>query len=156
MGLVQSLKKEKVTSLPLFEPLIMGATVTVRDAIEKMRQANLGSVVVVDADNRLLGLFTERRLIKLVNAGEPYLNDSIENHLATESIRVNHKDSVSDVMETMQGKGVRFLVVVDDEDKVLGQTGQKSVMRYIAEHFPRSVKVQMLESKLYMDQREGA
>ena len=156
MGLVQSLKKEKVMQLPLFEPLTMGPAVTVRQAIAKMRKAKLGSVVVVDSDNRVLGLFSERRLIKLVNAGQPFLDDPIEQHMATESIRVHHDATVSDVMETMQGKGVRFLVVVDDDDRVLGQTGQKSVIRYIAEHFPRSVTVQMLESKLYMDHREGA
>ena len=33
MGLVQSLKHEKVTQLPLFEPLTLGPAVTVRLAI---------------------------------------------------------------------------------------------------------------------------
>ena len=121
-----------------------------------MQKAKLGSVVVIDPENRVLGLFTERRLIKLVNAGKPFLDDPIEQHMATESIRISHNASISDVMEMMQGKGVRFLVVIDDDDKVVGQTGPKSVIRYMAEHFPRSVTVQMLESKLYMDQREGA
>jgi len=156
MGLVQSLKQEKVTDLPLFSPLKLGPGTTVRKALVQMRKKKLGSVVVVDARGQLLGLFSERRLVKLIAKRQQYLDDPIEKHMTTESIRVNHQASISDAMETMRGRGVRFLVVVDDQDKVLGQTGQKSVIRYIAEHFPRSIKVQMLGAKIYMDQREGA
>jgi CBS domain-containing protein len=156
MGLVKSLKHEKVTQLPLFSPLKLAPDVAVREALEQMRKRKLGSVVVVDGDDRVLGLFSERRLVKLIAKRQHFLDDPIEKHMATESIRANHQDSIADVMETMRGRGVRFLVVVDDDDKVLGQTGQKSVIRYIAEHFPRSITVQMLGSKLFMDQREGA
>ena len=156
MGLVKSLKQEKVTDLPLFSPLKLGPGITVRKALVQMRKKKLGSVVVVDARGQLLGLFSERRLVKLIAKRQQYLDDPIEKHMATESIRINHQDTIIEVMATMQGHGVRFLVVVDDQDKVVGQTGQKSVIRYIAEHFPRSITVQMLGSKLYMDQREGA
>ena len=46
--------------------------------------------------------------------------------------------------------------VLDDEGRPVGLTGQKGVMEYIAEHFPRQGKVQLMESKLHMDHREGA
>jgi hypothetical protein len=44
---------------------------------------------------------------------------------------------------------------VDRDGKPIGLTGQKGVIEFIVEHFPRQVKVQMMRSKLYMDAREG-
>ena len=104
----------------------------------------------------LLGLFSERRLVKLLADDQQFLDDPIEAHMSTESIKVSHDQPISCVLQMMQDHGLRFLVVVDDQGRIVGQTGQKSLIRYMAEHFPRSVKVQMMEAKLYMDQREGA
>ena len=45
---------------------------------------------------------------------------------------------------------------VDDAGRVTGLTGQKGLMEYVAERFPRQIKVQMMSSKLHMNTREGA
>ena len=45
---------------------------------------------------------------------------------------------------------------VDDQGKLVGLTGQKGLMEYVAEHFPGEVMVQRVGEKPYTQSREGA
>ena len=64
---------------------------------------------------------------------------------------------IAKVLDAMQNHGMRFVIVLDDDGKAIALTGQRGMMEYIADHFPRQVKVHMIDdAKLYMDQREGA
>lgn len=156
MGLQQSIRSEKVGDLNLLEPIKVGPDLPIRRAIEDMRQRKLGCVIIVDADDKPQGMFTERMLIKLLPRGAAFLDQPVSRYMSEFWAVIRHNESISNVIHKMRNHGLRFICVVDDDGKVVGLTGQKSVMRYLADHFPRQVKVQMLESKLYMDQREGA
>ena len=69
---------------------------------------------------------------------------------------VKLSDPISDVMEAMQLKNTRILCVVDDKDRVVGLTGQRGLMEYVAEHFPGQVMVQRVGQTPYLADREGA
>jgi predicted transcriptional regulator len=156
MGLQKSINEETVGDLPLLKPICVEPSVTVREAIQMMRDRKLGCVIVKDENRKPQGMMSERHLIKLLPNGQAFLDDPVEKHMSELWASVGESESIAMVIHKMQYHGIRFLCVVDDQGKVVGQTGQKGVMRYIAEHFPHQVKVQMMESKLYMDQREGA
>ena len=47
------------------------------------------------------------------------------------------------------------VVVTDDDGRVDALTGQKGLMEYVAEHFPKQVMVQRIGSPVIQD-REGA
>ncbi len=66
MRLKQNIQKELVGDLPLREAILVQADTSVKAAIELMREKQLGCAVVVDADDKLLGTFTERIVIDLV------------------------------------------------------------------------------------------
>ena len=68
---------------------------------------------------------------------------------------VQTSDPIVDVLEAMLTKNVRFLCVVDEEGRVVGLTGQKGLMEYVAEHFPGQVMVQRVGCAPYLN-REGA
>ena len=156
MGLQKSILEETVGDLPLLKPICVEPSITVRDAIQMMRDRKLGCVVIIDENGKPQGMFSERHLIRLLSNGPAFLDDSVEKYMSDLWASIGKSESIAMVIHKMQQHGLRFLCVVDDQGKVVAQTGQKGVMRYIAEHFPHQVKVQMMESKLYMDQREGA
>ncbi len=56
----------------------------------------------------------------------------------------------------MKIKNVRFLCVVDEDRRVVGLTGQKGLMEYVADHFPRQVMVQRIGCTPFLATREGA
>ena len=156
MGLRQNILNDRVSDLVLRGLIAVTPKTTVRDTVRQMRSNGLGCAIIVDEDGRPLGKFTERRLICLLAENPERLDDPIDQFLESTWASVNLTDPIAKVIERLQAGGERFVTVTDERGKAVGITGQKGVMEYIADHFPRQVKVQLMESKLYMDEREGA
>ena len=157
MGLREDIMNETVSELPLRRALTVTPDSTVNQACKLMRENKLGCVFVVDEQDRPLGKFTERQVLKLVCGCVP-LEEPVGPHMVPipETGCVRMADPVVKVLEGMQQTRLRFLCVVDDAGKVVALTGQKGLMEYVTEHFPRQIKVQMMSSKMHMNTREGA
>lgn len=157
MGLMENIRNERVRNLPLREALTISPDCSVHDAIERMRERQFGCAIVVDAQNKPLGAFTERTVIDLL-LQQPESLDSIvvEGHLDEEWFCVRQDDPLLRVIEAVQEKGARFLCVTDDDGRVVAITGQKGLSEYIAEHFPQQVMVQRVGGKPGLETREGA
>ncbi len=157
MGLREYITHETVADLPLRQALTVKPDTSVRQAIQLMRKHQLGCVFVVDDQGRPLGKFNERQVLKLVrncvSLDEPVGEHVVQ--LPEEGI-VRMNTPVAEALFGMRQARLRFICVVDDEGKVSALTGQKGLMEYVTEHFPRQVKVQMMSSKLHMNTREGA
>jgi len=156
MGLREDILKKTVADLELREIIKVRPHDTVSSVVSIMQQKRLGCVVVVDDDDRPLGKFTEKQLTSLVLKNQSAMDEQVGEHMTSAWSTVEKTDPISKVLDAMQSKGLRFVIVVDSDGRAVGLTGQKGMMEYIADHFPRQVKVQMMESKLYMDEREGA
>ena len=157
MGLREDIINETVSQLPIREAVTVPGDMTVARAVRTMKEAELGCVFVVDEHGRPTGKFTERQVLKLVCDCVPF-DEPVSRHMAPipQEGCVRLTDPVAKVLEGMRKTRLRFLCVVDDDGKVVGLTGQKGLMVYITEHFPRRIKVQMMTSKLHMNTREGA
>lgn len=156
MGLYANIQREPVSELSLRDPVIVGPSTSLRDAILRMRKARLGCAVVLNNQQHPIGLFTEAMLRGLLFKSLDVLDDPMETHMATTFPWVAATDPIQTVLDAMETKNSRFVVVVDGEGKIAGLTGQKGLMEYVAEHFPREVMVQRIGTKSHPQQREGA
>ncbi len=157
MGLREDITHETIADLHLRPILTAKPDVSVRQAIQMMRDEKLGCVYVIDDDGRPLGKFNERQVLRLVHSCGS-LDEPVGNYIVnvpSEGL-LKLSDPISKLMNVMSTARLRFVCVVDDEGKVKALTGQRGLMEYITEHFPRLVKVQMMASKLHMNEREGA
>ncbi len=157
MGLREDIMNETVAQLPLRKAVTVTADLSAKEAIRLMRDSKLGCVFVIDDQGRPMGKFTERQVLKLVCGCVP-LDQQVGKHMVKipECGCVRLTDPVVKVLEGMKQTRLRFLCVVDDAGKVVSLTGQKGLMEYVADHFPRQIKVQVMTSKLHMNTREGA
>lgn len=156
MGLLKNMQTESVSRLALREPATTKPGATVGQAVQEMRKQNIGCVFVVDEERKPIGEFTEAMLVQLVKSDPTLIDDPLEKHMAKHWPWVMTTDPISDVLESLEAKNVRFLCVVDEEGRVVGLTGQKGLMEYVAEHFPGQVAVQRIGGKPYPSKREGA
>jgi len=156
MGLYENMRSDKVSSLDLREAILVRPAETVRMAVEKMRSAQLGCVIVVDEAKKPIGMFTEAMLRHLIASEPAALDDLLEKQMMTTIPWVSENDTIDMVLEAMEQKNLRFVTVVNDAGEVVGLTGQKGLMEYIAESFPGEVMVQRIGTKKYPEQREGA
>jgi CBS domain-containing protein len=105
-------------------------TDTVETAIERMREENVGSVVVTSG-GRLLGIFTERDLLRL--ATEPnFVQRRIEDVMTRNVVTVRPDDDIVAAAHLLQQYKIRHLPVVEDGN-VLGVFGIREAMRTLVE-----------------------
>jgi len=122
MGVVDAMTVRVVTAKP---------DETVQDAIQRMLEAQVGSVAVCDG-NRLAGIFTERDVMRLAGESADFGQRRIADVMTTKLYVVGPDDDVVSAARLMQEKKIRHLPVVQDGN-VLGILGIREVLRTLVE-----------------------
>jgi CBS domain-containing protein len=104
---------------------------TVADAVGRMVEAGVGSVVVTD-ESRLEGIFTERDVLRLVAAGEPLESTTLRDVMTQDVISVAPDDDPLDVAHLMASRRIRHAPVVED-GHVLGVVGIRDLLGLLLE-----------------------
>jgi predicted transcriptional regulator len=156
MGLHENIDRDPISDIELREVIAVKRQATVREAAQQMKKHRLGCAIVVDRYNKPIGKFTERKLMRLLLDNPANLDQPVEKFMYATADAIPRTEPIAKMIEVMQTRSLRFLCVTDEKGKAVGLTGQKGLMEYIAEHFPRSVKVQQLNQALYTKEREGA
>ena len=156
MGLKEDLNTVTVSRMNIRRPVTIPKAGTVRDAVVTMRSAGLGCVIVVDDSEQAVGIFTEGMLRHGLNDSVSVLNEPLEDQMVARLPWVLPTDSVKMVLESMEEYNLRFIAVLDEDRRVLGITGQKSLMEFIAEYFPREVLTQDPTGVTLSRKKEGA
>jgi CBS domain-containing protein len=90
---------------------------TIGEAAEKMAEANVGSVVVSDY-GRLIGILTERDLLKAV-AGRVHSSEArVREWMTRDPITVEESTPAREAAKLMLEKGFRHLPVIDGDQTV--------------------------------------
>ena len=113
MRTVQQLLDEKGHDIQSVHP-----DESVYDAIQKLANANIGSLIVVEAD-RPVGIFTERDYARsVVLKGKSSPTTPVRDIMTTRVIFVKPEQTVEDCMAIMTDKHIRHLPVLDEEKLV--------------------------------------
>jgi CBS domain-containing protein len=157
MGLIENIRRERVRDLPLREPVKVPANLPVQAAVDLLRERQVGCAIVVDDQDKPLGVFTERGVIDLLLQKPPDLNCVlVGEHLEENWFCVCEDDPLTKVVDAIQHQKARFFCVTDARGQVVALTGQKGLAEYIADHFPQQVMVQRVGGKPGTETREGA
>jgi len=156
MGLKQEILSQAVSTLPISPGVVLRADVPVRDAVVAMRQAKQGCVVVVDEKGRPEGKFTEHQMARLLIEEPDFLDKPVGKYIREYWAQIRRTEPIATLIHKLQTYRQRHVIVVDEDGKVLGVVGQKGLMVYLSEQFPRLVKVQSMDTKVAMNDKEGA
>ena len=109
---------------------IIGPDATVLDAMAKMADKNIGSLVVMEGE-RLVGIITERHYSRnVVLKGKTSPTTLVREIMETNVIHVRPEQSVELCMTLMTHKRVRHLPVVEDT-KVIGIVSIGDLLKYV-------------------------
>ncbi|HET7045178.1 MAG TPA: CBS domain-containing protein [Gaiellaceae bacterium] len=103
----------------------------VQTAIARMLEDEVASVAVVE-EGRLVGIFTERDVLRLAGDGSPFGNLPLREVMTTELVTVAPDDDLVAAARLMQERRIRHLPVIQD-GKVLGILGIREVLRTLVE-----------------------
>lgn len=131
-GFRGKLMTDRVESLALEPPLSVDPDTTVAAAIELMREARHGCVLVRE-DSRLVGIFTERDVIsRVLRPGLDPQAVPITEVMTAQPVTLSPSDPPAYAIHLSAARGLRHLPVVD-KDRVLGFISVRHLLRHIRE-----------------------
>jgi CBS domain-containing protein len=156
---VPSIIEAKLGVLARREPVTVPPGTSLAECLRAIQRTGTGdSVFVTAADDRLLGVLTERDVFgRLV--GEDVvgvdLQQPVDALMTTEPRTLRLHQSVGDAMALMQTGRFRNVPLVDDEGHLVGVVRQVDILKFLAESFPEELLNLPPRPHQRMEQPEG-
>ena len=103
---------------------------TVGEAVAVMAQNRVGSVLVLDGD-RLLGIFTERDIVRALGEHFDAAGHPVSNWMTRNPVTIDTSASAHDALDRMLSGGFRHLPVMDG-DRVVGLVSMRDLSKATA------------------------
>jgi len=111
--------------------LAFGPEEPVLGAIAVMSQRNYGAAVIVDGENKPLGIATERDFMKrLLNEGRDPLQTRLADIMTTDLRVARAEDDLLDWLRQMSNDRFRHLPIVDEDGRLISIMSQGDFVSY--------------------------
>jgi CBS domain-containing protein len=88
---------------------------TLKEVVELLAEKGVGAVVISDASLKVLGILSERDVVRVIaKHGASALDDPVSRYMTPKVITVTRDDTIEHVMQTMTAERFRHLPVVED------------------------------------------
>jgi arabinose-5-phosphate isomerase len=122
------LKVENVMHAGERLPLVQRGT-SLREALLEMTRKGLGMTVIVEADGKLAGIFTDGDLRRTLDKGIDVREASIDQVMTVHGKTARAEMLAAEALKIMEDHKINALVVVDDEDKPVGALNMHDLLR---------------------------
>jgi CBS domain-containing protein len=135
-----ALFNDQISVLGPAEPVCLRESATVHEAIERMLARRQASVLVLDADGRLVGIFTERDVLtRVAGQGRDARLTTLGAVMTRDPDALRPGDRVAYAVHSMSVAGYRTVPLVDADRRPLGVVTVSDVIRWLAGLFPEAV-----------------
>lgn len=132
-GPLSSIEAGKAETLPL------GASVEA--VVRLIEQPATSCVVIVDANDRVVGLITERDLCtRVLGKGLDPRTVLVEEIMSKEPITLRTDEPITHALAQMDVGGYRHVPLVDRDNHPTGVVTARRIIHYLVEFFPDEVK----------------
>ena len=138
MELARNLLIESVCRLRPTPPWHLAPDRSVAEAVALMRHHRVGCLLVCQGE-RLVGIFTERDLMRRVLAAGHSLDAPLGLFMTPDPVTVGLTEPINLVLKNMEQGGYRHLPVIDTVGRPVGVLSIKRIVHYLAEHFPATI-----------------
>jgi CBS domain-containing protein len=92
---------------------------TVQEIAERMTARKIGAVVVASADGRVMGIISERDIIRAIAQGGPgCLSEPVANYMTRQVTTCTEGDTLDQLMATMTAGRFRHIPVIENEQLI--------------------------------------
>ncbi|TRZ89182.1 MAG: CBS domain-containing protein [Rhodocyclaceae bacterium] len=122
----QSLNAQ-ISGLPRRTVVRVMPQTSIREAMETMVRANVGSVVVADAEDRPTGIFTQSDAMRRVVFPNYPTTAPVEEVMTIPAATIPGHATMYEAMLAMATHGIRHLVIVDADERVTGVVSERDL-----------------------------
>ena len=127
----RSVMYDQVKSLKQNPPVTIGQSATIGDALALMLSTNVGAILVVDDDALLVGIFSERDLLKkIVGNVAGYDSLPITQFMTPRPECVSTTDTLNFVLQKMDAGGYRHVPVLEG-GKPVSLISARDMLRFL-------------------------
>lgn len=101
------------------------------EAAKRMRERDVGSILVVEPDGTLAGLITTTDFVALVRDNDPKDRTPVEAFMTTDVVTVRRDDTVAELAEPT-AHGYTHLPVVDEEGRPVGMVSSTDLTEHLS------------------------
>jgi len=103
--------------------------ISLRDALLEMTQKGLGMTVIVEADGRLAGIFTDGDLRRALDKGVDVRQTRIDEIMTVHGKTAHAEMLAAEALKIMEDHKISSLVVVDDQELPIGALNMHDLLR---------------------------
>lgn len=100
---------------------------TILAAAKLLVEKNIGLLVVTQPEGQLVGVISERDIIKVIASGR-MLATSVGDVCTKNVVTVRANSDVAEAAKAMNKHGIRHVVVVDESDKLVGVVSMRDLV----------------------------
>ena len=130
----QSLHVESVASLQTQPHICVTSDTSVRDTMRLMTGKQI-SCVLVEEDDRLIGVFGDRDVLdKVALEYDDVMDGPVADVMSRNPVSVREDDTAAKVLSVMAVTGYRHVPVVDPHGKTVGIVSPQRVAKFLSSH----------------------
>jgi len=130
------------------QPITFPDTVSVGEAIRCMKEQKIGCVLLVDENDKLSGVFSERDVVsRVILSGIDLDNVPISEVMTRNPKTEQLESSVAFALQLMSDNGFRHLPITDEEGYPLGIISVKDILDFIKNEIVTQLVIKELSPK---------
>ena len=126
---------EPISALEPRKPVVVSPGVALCEALGLMKEHNTGCVLAVE-DARMVGIFTERDLLKIVQEGRDTSKVAVGQVMTRDPEVLRPTNRIALALNRMSEGGFRHIPLVDAEGRPVGIVAMRDIVRFIVSLFP--------------------
>jgi CBS domain-containing protein len=104
----------------------------VEDAANTMLDNEVGSVLVVGDDGKIVGILTSSDFVGIVAASKPKAQTTVERYMSTDVTATTAQTSIQDAADAMVEHGIHHLPVVEEDGSPIGMLSSSDLTAYLS------------------------
>lgn len=110
----------------------------IKDILQVLKLKNIGSVIVINSSNQVLGLFSQRDyLIRVPTEKLDLEGEKVETYMNPNPLKLYLDSKLSGAISSLASSNSRHIILVDDDERPVGVLSQGDIIKYLA----KSIKV---------------
>ncbi len=123
---------------------------TIREAARLMYERNIGAVVIVDGAGHLVGILSERDIVRKAVTHNAVFDMAISEVMTKDVVTAVPQDDLMSVAHTMTERRFRHMPILDDNDQLIGIISIGDVLKTQRDQYRGEIDT--LETQLMADE----
>ena len=112
----------------------LGENDTLKTTSEALAKNNLGAMPIIDSSGKVIGIISERDIARKIHQENFSNNELVTNIMTKKIISCDLNISVTELMETMTGKKIRHMLIMNN-DELKGIVSIGDVVNHLIENY---------------------